>query len=41
MFYEFHTIEAAIDRRFELQRLGYRPFSIFKTARGTWAFHTP
>lgn len=39
--HEFATLADAEARHADLTRLGWRPFSIFLTARRTWAFWTP
>lgn len=39
--HEFATESQAEAARLESWRLGRRPFSIFLTARSTWAFWTP
>ena len=36
--HEYNTFTAAQERHNDLKRLGWRPFSIFQTSRGTWAF---
>jgi len=40
-FYEFQNLKHAQLRHSDLTRLGWRPFSIFQTARGTWGFWVP
>lgn len=40
-YYEFHHRSEAQACRLRLQRLGWRPFTVFRTARRTWAFHLP
>lgn len=39
--YEFESLSVAQQKWRDVNRLGKRPFSIFPTARGTWAFWTP
>lgn len=39
-FHEFSALDFARDRWAALDRLGHRPFGIFQTSRGTWAFWT-
>lgn len=37
-YYESPTLKMAQSRRAALARLGWRPFQIFKTNKGTYAF---
>jgi hypothetical protein len=36
--HEYQTLQAAKAAHHNLARLNWRPFYIFQTARGTWAF---
>ena len=38
-FYEYTDLQSAQARHAELTSLGWRPFSIFRTAQRTWGFH--
>lgn len=38
-FYEFPTKAQAETRHAQIKKLGWSVFTIFQTARGTWAFH--
>ena len=40
MFYEFFSYMAALTEHDRQKRLGHRPFSIFRRAKGGWAFWT-
>jgi len=41
MLHEFNHLTEAEVAHARFKRLNRGPFSIFKTARGTWAFWTP
>ena len=36
--FEFQTLQQAEARHAELCKLGWNPYSIYRTVRGTWAF---
>lgn len=38
--HEFSEYKIAVERHAEFKRLNRHPFSIFRTARRTWAFWT-